>query len=125
MKMKIASLVSTAVVALSTSVVFAHAEPSQEVNLSELQSSATSNYVTVKNQNRQLTVVINNKSQGHEAIRYNVIKADGSVVANGLIAPNGNKTFSKYFEKGEYSLELICQTKVGCNATGSIGYFGD
>lgn len=128
--MKIASLVSTAVVALSTSVVFAHGERVQEVNLSEVQSSATSKYVTVlSNQNRQLTVMINNQSQGHEEIQYNVLKADGlgntKVVANGYIAPNGNKTFSKRFEKGDYSLQLICQTQLGCNATGSIGFFGE
>ncbi|TCP65527.1 hypothetical protein [Baia soyae] len=129
MKLKIASLVSTAVVALSTSVVFAHGG-AQEVHLSELQSSATSKYFTVQdNQNRQLTVTINNQSQGHEEIQYNVLKADGlgntEVVANGYIAPNGNKTFSKRFGKGDYSLQLICKTQVGCNATGSIGFFGE
>ncbi|MDQ0416610.1 hypothetical protein J2Z48_000777 [Croceifilum oryzae] len=129
MKMKIASLVSTAVIALSTSVVFAHGEHRQDVDLLEHQSNATSKYLNVHGQSRQLIVTINNQSQGHEEIRYNVLQADRygntKVVSNGYISPNGNKSVHKYVEEGDYALQLICQSKLGCNATGSIGFFGE
>ncbi|MDQ0417633.1 hypothetical protein J2Z48_001806 [Croceifilum oryzae] len=126
MKMKVASLVSTAILAFSA-VVSANGGDRQEVHLHEDQYFVKSDTVNVQDQG---TIEINMHNQSGwsthpRVVRYKVLhtddQGDTSAVADGYVRLNESKSFQKKVGKGKYSLQLVCERQVyGCNATGTI-----
>ncbi|TCP61535.1 hypothetical protein [Baia soyae] len=126
MKMKVASLVSTAVLALSA-VVSANGGDRQVVQLHEDQYHVKSDMVSVQGQGT-IELSIHNQSgwaTNPRAVRYKVLhtdaNGDSSAVVDGYILPNESKSFQKKVGQGKYSVQLVCERHVyGCNATATI-----